>query len=119
MHNLQPGGRGNFISEIPSPRWLPAKADDVHLPAFVVRVFFLLDRLPAKANEVYLPVFMVRVSFLLDKLPTKANEVHLPFPEGRLVNGPHLRGPFLLPIVLSRLTLLDPLCSVPGPRGLG
>ena len=47
--------RGNFISEIPSPRWLPTRANEIHLPVFEFRVS-LISKLPTKAHEVHLPL---------------------------------------------------------------
>ena len=92
MSNPRPGGRGDFTwsflllddslpwltssiypgvrSEFSSPRRLPAKANELHLSGFVIRVFLLLDELPAKANELHLPVFVIRVFPLLGELPS-------------------------------------------------
>ena len=42
----------NFISEMPSPRWLPIRANKIHLPLFEFRV---LGKLTTEANEVHLP----------------------------------------------------------------
>ena len=87
VSNPRPGGRGDFTwsflllddsqpwltssiypslkSEFSSPRRLPAKANELHLSGFVIRVFRLLDELPAKANELHLPGFGMRVLLLL------------------------------------------------------
>ena len=87
VSNPRPGGRGDFTwsfllldvsrpwftssiylglrSAFSSPRRLPAKANELHLSGFVIRVFRLLDELPAKANELHLPGFGIRVLLLL------------------------------------------------------
>ena len=58
--------QGNLISEFSLLLdGMPAKANELQLPVFEIRVFPLLDGLPAKANELHLPRFGIRVVLLL------------------------------------------------------
>ena len=83
------------------------------------QLFFCLGvvpgRVPAKANELYLPGFVIRVVLLLRlRMPTKANELYLPATKAYSGQG----GRLLFPEEMQHEDTRSQLTISRGPLGM-